>query len=204
MYSSLVSARMVSSLVKALSIGFPMLFSANVSCSSGTPGNDGESFPSLNVDPSGLPSYASIVKKNEASQEPNVSDDRFSNFITHPNISNIIDRYITSHDLSKAEGYEANKGIIRRAIATKLYDECTSTEEWLNEDGTPMYSKISIIEEFSRIMQPKDIDGLENLLYPNRGTSPMDTAEKDEKSTGRRSPSCDDKPKDGDHSSVGN
>ncbi|ELA40750.1 uncharacterized protein VICG_02214 [Vittaforma corneae ATCC 50505] len=115
-----LSIKTVNDLIRALPVGFPILFSTGASCtatseqepseqqlqSTSTPGNESDN------------TSASSISKSRVFKD---TTGRFTTFMNHPEIIRIIDEYFGYLSLAQHGDYLRNRHEIHEVVAMKLY-----------------------------------------------------------------------------------
>ncbi|ELA41708.1 uncharacterized protein VICG_01212 [Vittaforma corneae ATCC 50505] len=134
----------VTGLIEVLSVGFPMLFSADASCTvmSKEQGSLEEQVQSIHISddesddtlPNETPKLSVFKDKD---------DGCFTAFMKDSRIIKIIEEYFKNLNHIQREEYEKNINEINEIVGMKLYNYCTETmsgclskDEILNEDGS--------------------------------------------------------------------
>ncbi|ELA40835.1 uncharacterized protein VICG_02128 [Vittaforma corneae ATCC 50505] len=122
MYGLLLSIKTVTDLIRALPVGFLTLFSTNASCTV----VDTEQGSSLgNPSEKQLQSTSTDNTSASSISKPRVfkdkDDSRFTTFMNHPEISEIINEYFGYLNLAQHKEYPTIKDEIYEVVAMKLY-----------------------------------------------------------------------------------
>ncbi|ELA41846.1 uncharacterized protein VICG_01198 [Vittaforma corneae ATCC 50505] len=141
MHGLTLPIKTVTGLIRVLSVGFPMLFSADASCTVMSKDPEPSSDDSLEEQFKGI-SVSDIESVNISSHSASNSrvfkdtDGYFTAFMEDSRIIKMIDEYLTNSDLTLHEDYSSTKAAIYEVVAMKLYYSCIQTEdEFLDDDG---------------------------------------------------------------------
>ncbi|ELA40724.1 uncharacterized protein VICG_02240, partial [Vittaforma corneae ATCC 50505] len=135
-------------LIRVLPVGFPILFS-DASCTATSEQELSEQQLQSTSTPSGEYNNTS----SNVAPKPRVfkgkDDCRFTTFMNHPEISEIINEYFEKMNLAQHGDYLRNRHEIHEVVAMSLYHYCMHMKcGLLNEDGSLKEEAIQETEEF--------------------------------------------------------